>query len=367
MGQPQVWLGTSDAPAAELLVHFYLPPGSHEIDAYLLNKCEAEFLLLLKEIGRQLDVSFEVEVQAYAEGGFSVMLKLIKANAVALTLIGGAIVGICGGADWYLYKAPLQQQQIDKNKFELERDKLLADQQYAQNELNLKKARIELKKLEQEASQAAPTMPATEASKSLPLEPPPKPEDVIPALVGQRKIVRHRSKFYELLLEYDRVSKVGFAQAHFPLQDQEVVVTRQQFVNYVVTLDALPPSSLTMAQMEIVSPVLRRGNYKWRGILGKKVIPFEILDDDFLTKVANRKIKFQSGTTLICDIEVQPKEDEAGEVASSSYTVVRVHRHYNKDVPTMVSDRLRTPVQDVKLVAPNFGAEQIDLELPEEE
>lgn len=356
----------SNASTGELLVHFYLPPGSHQIDAYLLNKCEAELLSLLKEIGRQLDVSFEVEVHAYAEGGFIVMLKLVKAHAVALSLIGTVVVGVCTAADWLLYKAPLQQQQIDKNRFELERDKRLAAQQLEQNELNLRKARIELKRLELEASQGGSRDPSA-ANLSLPLEPLPEPKDVIPALLGQRKVVRHRSNFYESLLEHDRVSQVGFAQSHGASAAQEHVVTRQQFADFVVTLEAIPPEPPTRVQLEIVSPVLRRGTYMWRGILGKKVISFKILDEDFLRKVASRKVKFQSGTTLDCDLEVRPKEDETGEVTLNSYFVVRVHRHYNKDVPTMVVERLVASGQEASVTEQGERDRQFGLDLAEDE
>jgi hypothetical protein len=347
---------------SELLLHFYLPQGGHQLDAFLLNKCEAEFLAVLREIGKQLDVSFEVEVQAYGEGGITVLLKLVKAHALALSIIGGAIVGICTAADWILYKAPLQRQQLEKNQFELDRDRRLAEQQYEQNELNLKKARIELKKLEQEASDGAPKMPATDASKPLELEGPPKPDDVIPALIAQRKIVRHRSRFYELLLESDKVSQVGFAQSHHPSEGQEVIVPRHHFAEYVVTLDELPPSSMTMVSVEIVSPVFRRGKYKWRGILSKKVIAFEIADEAFLTKVATRKVKFQSGTTLVCDIDVQAKENEAGDIEGHTYTVTRVHKHYNKDAPLRVKERLAVPVEE----RPEEDTRQLELRAVDE-
>jgi len=329
MRHQEVWLGTSERPTGELLIHFYLPSGSHEINAFLLNKCEAEVLALIREVGRQLDVSFDVEVQGYGEGGFTVLLRLVKSNVGVLTLVGGVIIGVCTAIDWYLYKAPLAQIQIEKGKFELDRDKRLAEQQYEQNELNLKKTRAELKKLEQEVSEAAPKAPATAASQHLPLEPRPKAEDVIPALAAQRKIVRHRSKFYELLLEDGRVSQVGFAQSHRPHFGQEVIVTRDSFVRYIAGPADLEPMLLHVEPVEIISPVLR-GSGKWRGILGRKTISFEIQDADFLAKVALSRVKFQAGTTLVCDMQLQPVEDETGEITSYTYTAVRIHKYFNK-------------------------------------
>ncbi len=351
---------------SELLVHFHLPPGVHELDAFVLHRCEGEFLALLKEIGRQLEVPFEVEVQAYGEGGLKVLLKLVGSHAAALSLIGGTAAGIYTAVDWYSYKRPLQQQQIDRNTFELDRDKRLAEQQIEQNELNLKRARIELKKLEQEASPTAPTMPETNASKPLPLEPTPQPEDVIPALICQRKIVRHRSRFYEQLLEYDKVTQVGFAQSHHPTVAEEIVVARQHFAGYVVTLDEIAPTTLLMTPLEIVSPVLGRGTYKWRGILDKKVISFEIQDQSFLTRVATRKVKFQTGTTLVCDIEVKPRETESGETDRPCYTVLTVHRHFNKGAVTLVRQFLRESVEAAAISEPKELQEKLDLRLAED-
>lgn len=361
MRQEEAWLGASETPDGELLVHFYLPEGSHQIDAFVLNRCEAELLALIKEVGRQLDVSFDVEVLGYGEGGFSVLLKLAKSNLGILTVVGGAIVGLCTAADWYLYKAPLQQLQLDKGRFELQRDKRLADQQYEQNDLALKKAKLELKKLEQEVSDAAPKAPATAASQALALEPAPRPADVIPALVAQRKIVRHRSRFYETLLEYNRVTQVGFAQSHRPYMGQEVLVTRDMFDTFIVGASELESTVLHEQPVEIVSPVLR-GTGKWRGLLNKKTIPFEIRDAEFLAAVALGKVKFQSGTTLVCDIEMQPVEDDAGEIASYVYTVLRIHRRFNRTRPRVV----RKESADQETGADDKADDQLDLDLPDQ-
>lgn len=318
------------------LMHFVLKDDSHDMNALVLHDCEGDVFALLKEIGKQLDVEFQIEAAAYGEGGIEVYLKFIGTHAVALALIGGTITAICGAGTWMRYQSVLLQQQIQANDLSLNRDKKLADQQIEKNELDLKKARIELRKLEQETSPDAQRAPATSASKSLPLEPPPKPEDVVPALLANRRVIKFRSQFYERLLTYDKVSAVGFAPTHNPTSSEELVVPRSQFGGYVITQRELESTLVPNAEVEIVAPVLKRGTFKWRGLFENRSISFEVGDEAFLSKVMKKKVKFQSGTTLVCDLEIHWREDGAGDVEPHAHVVRHVSRYYAKPTSSVM-------------------------------
>lgn len=137
-----------------------------------------------------------------AEGGLSVNLSVLGKNAAALTLVVTVIGGICAAVQWAMYQPTLLKQQILQNGFALNRDRKLADQQVELNDLAIKKARLELKKMEQEASGEAPKMPSTKATRPLPLEAAPTAEDLVPALLSNPKIIKLRSQFYGHLLPY---------------------------------------------------------------------------------------------------------------------------------------------------------------------
>lgn len=316
--------------AGQFQVHFILKDGSHSMDAVVLHQCEGELLALLKEVGKQLDVDFRVEATAYAEGGFSVYLSFIGKHASALGLIAAAIGAICSAGVYLTFQAPLLRQQILQNDFALNRDRKLSEQQVELNELAIKKARFELRKMEQEASPDGPRAPATAATKSLPLEPPPTAGDVVPALLSQARVIKLRSQFYGHLLTDDKVSAVGFAPNHERSPLDEMVVPRANFSTYVVSPQELEPTLVRDAEIEIVSPVFRRDAFKWKGLFEKKPISFDLDDESFLSKVDAKKVKFQSGTTLICDLEIHYRETATGMPEPHGYVVKHVSKYSNQ-------------------------------------
>lgn len=326
-----------EAKNSQFLVHFFLVDESHEMDAFVLHACESELFGLIKEVGKQLDVGFGVQTQAYGEGGLERYLTFTGKHAIALGLLGTATTAICSGAIWWNYQSKLLEVQIAQSEFNLQRDKKLTQQQIEQNELNLKKARIELKRLEQETSPEAEKSPATASTRSLPLEPPPKIEDVLPGLITNRRLIKLRSQFYENLLSYEKVTAVGFAPMHKPTKEQQKIVQRSEFASYVVKLSELEPEQLQNVEIEIVAPVLKRGSFKWRGIFEKRSISFELLDEAFLNRVMSKKVKFQNGTTLQCDLKVFLRENDAGDVEVHAYSVGHVHKHFNKGSASAVN------------------------------
>lgn len=318
------------ADSGHLLVHFFLDGKSHEMDALVLHACEGELLGLVKEIGKQLDVGLGIQTKAYGEGGLEIYLTFIGRHAIALGLVGATLTALCSSAIWWNYQSKLLDLQIAQNEFNLQRDKKLTQQQIEQNDLKLKKARIELKRLEQDTSADAQKSPATASNRSLPIESSPQVEDILPGLLNNRRLIKLRSQFYENLLTYEKVTAVGFAPAHDTKLEDQRIVHRSDFGSYVVRLSEIEPDLIRNVEIEIVAPVLKRGMFKWRGVFEKHGINFDLLDEVFLTKVISKKVKFQNGTTLLCDLKVFLRENEAGEVEPHAYAVQHVHKHYNK-------------------------------------
>ena len=73
--------------ANKLETHYYLEDKSHKIDALVRNKCEAEILAILFEASALLDINASVMAEAYREGGFRDIVKLLNNNAPALTVL----------------------------------------------------------------------------------------------------------------------------------------------------------------------------------------------------------------------------------------------------------------------------------------
>ena len=79
------------------------------------------------------------------------------------------------------------------------------------------------------------------------------------------------------------------------------------------------------AYIEIVSPVLKKGKTKWKGIYNQESISFSIHDADFLDGVYTRKVSFSNGSAIRCLLQEKRKINDKGEEVISGYEVLEVH------------------------------------------
>jgi hypothetical protein len=151
------------------------------------------------------------------------------------------------------------------------------------------------------------------------------------ALLSSQKVARRRSNFYRQLISDSKVEAIGFAPSHSARE--EWFVKRERFNDYVIDRLDLDPLDYHSVPIEVVSPVLRPQALKWRGLLDKRVISFELEDGQFRADVDAKRIQFKNGTILICDLLVLQKENEVGEVEISGYVVTKVHRVVEPNEP----------------------------------
>lgn len=325
-------LNNSNAGASEsgeFKVHYHLNGGVHRMDAIVRNRAEGELLALLKEVGVVLGLPVHVETHAYGEGGLVEYLNLIFQNKEQIAGVMALLSPLLG--------APFYIDKIKQSK-----------QQTALNELNLQKIKLEIKEKEDAATarEAEKVRGMESKSKVLELEAPPTTDEIAQALLTRKRVARRRSNYYEALLIDSKIEAVGFAPSHGK-DVMELRVSRGNFSSYVIAKSDLEPLIYERISLEIVSPVLRSGAIKWRGIFDRKVVSFELLDQAFRSEVASQNVQFQNGTTLICDFEVHQREDDIGDVEVAGYAVTKVHE-------------VRTP-QTLQ----QRRTEQLQLQLPE--
>lgn len=319
----------SASESGELKVHYHLNGGVHRMDAIVRNRAEGELLALLKEVGVVLGLPVHVETHAYGEGGLVEYLDLLFQNKEQIAAVMALLSPLLG--------APFYIDKIKQSK-----------QQTALNELNLQKIKLEIKEKENAATarEVEKVRGLESKNKVLELESPPTADDIAQALLTRKRVARRRSNYYEALLVDSKIEAVGFAPSHGK-DVMELRVPRGNFSLYVIAKSDLEPLVYERIPLEIVSPVLRSGAIKWRGVFDKKVVSFELLDQAFRSEVASQNVQFQNGTTLICDFEVHQREDDIGDVEVAGYSVTKVHE-------------VRTPPS-----LQQRRTEQLQLELPE--
>lgn len=278
--------------ANKLELHYYLNDDSHQINAFLRNKCEAEILAIISEISAILDIEAELVATAVKEGGFREFWDVIKGNAGAVTVL--LLV-----AQLMLSVAPMLHESESE---ELEKE--LIRLQIEESKLNIQKLRDEIKET----------------------EPTPRIIDkTIKHLSKNLKIIKRKSNFYSELSKNREISKIGFSvlDSDFTLQSDEREVDRSDFRKYVLNSNKLKAEEVE-TEIEIVSPVLKEGKYRWKGIYNDQTIGFDMLDLSFKDSVLLDNIPFQHGSSILCVLRIGRELDEVGDVKVTKYAVTTV-------------------------------------------
>lgn len=272
--------------------HYYLGRPEHQINAVVRNKCEAELLAVLNETATLLGIDASLLAEAYEEGGFRDFWKVISDNAPALTIL--VLV-----AQLVVTAVPLFEGDNDDLEGELTR-------------LRIEEKKLQIEKLKREFQESENRSEIIEKASKV---------------VGSSlKVIKRRSNFYTHLEKYHEVTKIGFTShsaARVPLEEERQV-PRDEFRNFILSTNKLKSETDEEAVVEIVSPVLKEGRYKWKGVYLDEVISFEMQDSNFRDAVLLENIPFQHGTLIVCVLVINRELDEFGEIRITGYAVTTV-------------------------------------------
>lgn len=277
---------------ARLELHYHLRDHSHAMDAIVRNKCEAEILAAFSQICQQLGIAVNLESTAYREGGLKEVWQFLGSNNAQLTLLLAIIVLVFS-------RIPVSDSETDALNKEVLK-------------LTIEEKKLSVQKLKRElGNEQVKDETIGEAAN---------------AIASDLKVATRRSNFYRNLIAYPKVTAVGFS----PLPDTAVAppdekqVQRAEFIKFIQLTDRLPVEVIEDAVIEIVAPVLRDGNYQWKGQYENQPINFAMLDEEFKSSVLLRQVSFQHGSSINCVLNIHRKFDEVGDVKITGYSVSTV-------------------------------------------
>lgn len=278
--------------AGKLELHYFLENNSHSMDAIVRNKCEAEALALIKEIAVALDIHIVVESVAHQEGGLKEILQFIGENSNQLTFFLSVIVFVFS-------RIPTSDREQDKLTKDLTR-------------LSIEEKTLAIEKLKREL-QTNNIHIETVASASV-------------AIDSDLRVAVRKSNFYKNLDSYRKVTGVGFTALNKDSVsiENERYVPRSDFKRFILLSDKLPMEVIEGAKIEIVSPVLREGNYHWKGIYQNMPINFTMIDKEFKNSVLQEQVTFQHGSVIECVLNIHRKFNEVGDIVITGYSVSTV-------------------------------------------
>lgn len=295
--------------ANTLELHYWFSDETHSMNAFVQNKCEYEFLGIVREVAAAFAAEIIIETEPLENGGLKRIFKIISnseqkkaiiTTALITTLVTGVFVTPITTAIGKVTEKVIENLFEDKELKELEKEKL-------KDEIDNIKLDTELKRQQLNKSNV---------------------------------VVKRRSNFYEALENYRKVEKVSIVieDGKKNRVSEERFVNRKNFKDFVLVSDDLEPQQIENAVIDIVSPVLKKGNYKWRGIYNGEIISFTVKSNEFKTLVQTGQVEFKNGSAINCLLEIQSKIDNEGKVEITNYNILRVNSYFEHDKPIETSE-----------------------------
>ncbi|EFP1461013.1 hypothetical protein HPX07_001675, partial [Campylobacter jejuni] len=132
--------------------------------------------------------------------------------------------------------------------------------------------------------------------------------EYIKKIEENHKIYRLLSNFYKKVENYEKIKKIGYQINN----SNELIIEREQFKSFIIE-ENKDTEIVEDADIEIISPVLKEGKYKWKGIYNGEKIDFSMGDSGFKNAVIKQEYNFINGTTINCQLEISRTFDDYGE------------------------------------------------------
>ncbi len=299
----------------KLELHYYFNDDTHTMDAVVRNKCEHELLQIVGEISKDLGIHIKIETEAFDEGGLKEFYSFVgSTKGQAILGVSNIVISILA---MVLSRIPLKKSKLDKTEQKLS---------IKEKKLNIKAQELNIALLEAELVSKGINNPNIS-------------KDKIESLISENiKIKKHKSNYYKNLKNYSKVDSISTVSIDSEKKyiGEPLVTSRKDFSSFILESDNLDSINDDSAVIEIISPVLKKGKFKWRGIYNKtsNSIEFAMKDKDFKNDVISNKTSIINGTFIDCVLEIGQKINELGEVFNSSYTVLTVLKQHTDGVST---------------------------------
>ena len=283
-------------------LHYWFDDDSHTMDANVFTKASQEFLGIAKEFSQKFGVELTIEICPLKEGGLISWFKFNTKQHPFLTAfliytITEVLYTPLTTTLQELTKQGIEYITTDSELRELENEKKKVDLK-----LDIAQKRLELEKL----------------SKKL----------------DENKIQKKRSNFYETLDACPKIEHLSVSILSKDNQEQisNKTINKANFKDFILSTDEIEPDVDEHAIIDIISPVLKKGKYKWTGIYNNSPIIFSMLSSEFKTLVQTGQIEFRNGSRIDCRLIINRAITEEGETVIKGYCVELVHKYFLGDI-----------------------------------
>lgn len=276
-----------------LQFHYYFKDESHSIDAILRNECEKELLYIYKEVSETLGLQLKIETLPPEEGGFKETWKFLGKNSAQITLIVSVAAIVVS-------RFPVENEELTKLQIE-------------NLKLDNEKKRKELEKLNLDFLQEQ-----KELSKDI-------VKDSVKLVNKNYKISWRKSNLYKKLNNYHKVDSIEVLR----YDDKKPIgnprkTPKHSFSKFILKTDELPKLELEKVNIDVISPAIKRGKFRWKGFYNNEIINFLMDDHQFKTQVLNGGINFSNKFSIEVEMTQNRKINQDGEIKVTNSIVNRV-------------------------------------------
>jgi len=276
-----------------LQFHYYFKDKSHTIDSILRNECEKEILHIFKEISETLGLELHLETFPTEEGGFKETWNFLGKNSAQITLIVSVAAII-------ISRFPVENKEL--TKLQIENLKL-------DNEVKRK----ELEKLNLDFIQDSDEI--TEQTLI----------DSVELINKNYKISWRKSNLYRKLNNYIKIDSVEVLR----LQKQKPVgsprkIPKNNFSKFILNSDELPVLEIEKAIIDVISPAIKPGKFRWKGFYNNEIINFLMDDFNFKSQVLKGDIHFSNKFSIEVEMYQNRKINQDGNINITNSVVNKV-------------------------------------------
>ena len=297
-----------------IAIRYQFPDGSHSMDARVFNYCEKQIIDILYAVATSYDLKIKVETLPLEDGS---LLSFLKIDSSTGKKVANILFTIFLSVVANLITDEIKNKPKDTAQIVFEQ----VMQDPGVQELLKEKTKEELRKEELELKKA---------------------NDRLQTTLEENKLKKKKSEFYKALEGYDKVKEVSFYQIRAGRDNPPFkTIERKNFEDFVLDSDELEPYVIEDARIEIISPVLKKGKYKWNGIYNRAAIPFTMRSVEFKELVQSGQIVFKNGSAIVCVLVVKRKLDSEGNEKITGYEVLRVDSYELDGTPTETPESKR--------------------------
>lgn len=273
--------------------HYFFKNDSHSIDSIVRNECEKEILHIYKEISYTLGLKLEILTIPPSEGGFRETWAFLGKNAAQVSLLVSVAAIV-------ISRFPAENKELTK----LQIDNLKLDNAIKKKELE----KLNLDFLQENDKLSKETV-----------------KDSVELVQKNYKISWRKSNLYKKLNDYQKVDAIEVIRYN---NEKPVGKPRKNpkksFPKFILKSDDLPKLELENVTIDVISPAIKKGKFRWKGFYDNEIISFLMDDAKFKDQVLNGDIHFSNSFSIIVVLTQNRKINQDGEVKITNSVVNRV-------------------------------------------